>query len=37
MWHKKQVKRNISHLLLSSEERLILLITGARQTEKTVH
>jgi len=34
MWHKIQVKHNISHLLPSSEERLILLITGARQTEK---
>ncbi|NLK54701.1 MAG: ATP-binding protein [Bacteroidales bacterium] len=35
MWHNIQVKRNISHLLPSSEERLILLITGSRQTGKT--
>lgn len=35
MWHDLQIKRNISHLLPSSEERLILLLTGARQTGKT--
>jgi uncharacterized protein len=35
MWQDLQVFRNINHLLPSSGERLILLLTGSRQTGKT--
>ncbi|MEI6049614.1 MAG: AAA family ATPase [Bacteroidota bacterium] len=35
MWENKQVNRFIKDILPSSEERTLVLLTGARQTGKT--